>query len=143
MINPFTSGPIAPERNPPIHPEYYQPRRYIISAITLGPTTTITTTVAHDYVIGQLIRILIPVQYGSVQLNESEGFVLSIPAANQVVIDIDSSRNVNTFIGSPTYGPTLPQICAIGDVNTGQINANGPAHLTTFIPGSFINISPL
>lgn len=142
MSNPFFIGPIAPERNPPIHPEYYQPRVFDISAISNGLTTTITTSVNHDYVIGQLVRLFIPSFYGSYPLSGKEGLVISIPAPNQVTLNIVSIY-ANAFIPTPTYGPTPPQIIAIGDINSGAINAQGRAPLATFIPGSFIDISPL
>lgn len=135
---------IAPERNPPINPEYYQPRRYEIEDITLGTSTLIETTVAHDYVIGQLIRLLVPSVYGSYQLNNVTGYVIAIPEDNQVLVDIDSS-NSNYFISSPAYAPNSPQIVAVGDINSGYISntgANIPLSNLN-IPGSFINISPL
>lgn len=204
-------GPIAPESNPPINPQNYQPRNYFISAITLGQTTTVTTTANMDYVVGQAVRLIIPNGCGCRQLNETQGFVLSIPAANQIVVGINSSQNVDPFISTVatitgatqapscvltatnqfqsgqkvsiagvqgmtqlngntytilTASPTtitigvnstlftaytsggtatitlLPQVLAIGDVNTGQINSNGRSNTGTFIPGSFINISP-
>ena len=137
----ITPGPIAPENNPPINPQYYQPSVFNISAISLGVTTTITTSVDHNYVIGQNTRLLIPQTYGSYQLNELTGLVIQIPAADQVVLNINST-GANTFIPSPTYGPTKPQIVAIGDVNSGPVNANGRSSTGTFIQGSFINISP-
>ena len=133
-------GPIAPENNPPINPQFYQPRRFQISDITTGSTTIITTSVNHDYVVGQLVKILIQEYYGSWQLNEQQGNVISIPAADQLEIDINSSQ-VSSFISNPSYGPTPPQIIAIGDVSTGPTNT-GRSKNTTFIQGSFINISP-
>lgn len=135
-----SSIPFNPSINLPIHPEYYQPRVFDITAISLGATTTVTTSADHDYVIGQLIRLHIPKAYGSFQLSGTVGYVIAIPAADEVVVDINST-NVNPFIASPTYGPTLPQIAAIGDINTGQINTGRTGNLT-YIPGSFINISP-
>lgn len=135
-----TPGPIPPENNPPINPQYYQPRVFYISAITTGPTTTITTSTDHDYVIGQLVRLLIPELYGSRQLNEQQAYVISIPSSNQVTLDL-YSVGVTAFVASPAFGPTRPQIVAIGDVNTGQINF-GRTNNLTYIPGSFINISP-
>lgn len=141
MTSPFFNGPIAPERNPPINPQFYQPSVFFISAISLGHTTTVSTSVNHNYVIGQIIRLLIPPTYGSYQLNELTGNVIAIPAANQVTVDIDS-RNANAFISSPSYGPTKPQIVAVGDVNRGPISSTG-RNQQTFISGSFINISPI
>lgn len=144
MPQPFPPniGPKAPERNPPIHPEYFLPRVFVISAIALGTSTTVTTSLNHDYVVGQNIRFLIPDTYGTRQLNERTGLVTSIPAANQVVVDINSN-GMDAFIPSPTFGPTPPQIVAIGDVNTGAINTTGRINTGTFIEGSFINISPI
>ncbi|MBS3903754.1 MAG: hypothetical protein KGZ39_00325 [Simkania sp.] len=139
MSNPFNQPPIAPYRNPPIHPEYYAPRKFTISNISLGLSTTITTSSDHDYVVGQLVRTWIPSFYGTFQLNGQENYVTSIPASNQVVINLDS-RAYDTFIPSPAYGPTPPQICAIGDVNSGQTNIS-PSNINLNIPGSFINIS--
>ena len=139
---PLIVGPIAPESNPPINPQYYQPSVFNISAISLGPTTTVTTTVNHNYVVGQLVRLLISQLYGAFQLNEQSAYVISIPAANQVVLNLDSTKS-NVFVANPSSGSTQPQIVAVGDVNTGQINANGPSQVTTYIPGSFIDISPL
>lgn len=211
------SGPIALYANVPIHAEYYQPSRFVISAISLGSTTTITTSTDHNYVVGQYVRLLIPVLYGAQQLNKISALVISIPSSTQVVLDIDS-LSANSFIANPLTaiitgatqanpcvltannsflrgnlvsmanvggmtqlnGPTFnitavspttitlninsidftaytsggtvslitsdktsPQIIAIGDGNSGQINSSGSMLVTTYVPGSFINISPL
>jgi len=133
--------PFNPSINLPINAQYYQPSVFDISALTLGVSTTVTTSVDHNYVVGQSIRLHIPVAYGSSQLSGQQGYVTSIPSVTQVVVDIDSTL-ANSFIASPSYGPTPPQICAIGDTNSGPINANGSNSTGTFISGSFINISP-
>lgn len=131
-------GPIAPFNNLPIEPQNYQPRSFFISNIALGQSTTVTTTVNHDYIVGQQCRLIIPPVNGCRQLNEQVGFVTSIPASNQVVLSINSSVNVDSFVTSSAK--TQPQILAVGDVNTGQTNTGRSGNLT-FIPGSFINIS--
>lgn len=136
---PLIFGPIAPENNPPINPQYYLPSVFTISEITLGSNTTVTTSTNNNYVVGQSIRLLIPESYGSFQLNGLTGNVIAIPAANQVVVNINSS-NANAFVIGPTTTPA--QIVAIGDVNSGPINAQGRVNNGTFIPGSFIDISP-
>lgn len=148
MTNAFNSGPIAPQRNPPIHPEFYQPSEFVITAIGLGASTTVTTAVspfgvANNYVVGQLVRFIIPPTFGTTQLNQQTGYVISIPGANQVIVNINTSQNYNAFIASPTYGPTPPQLIPLGDINSGAINSTGRTANGTYIPGSFINISPL
>jgi len=140
MQNPFP-GPVAPYSNVPIEPQWYNPSLFFISAVSTGRTTTITTTVNHNYVVGQNIRLLIPRFYGCWQINGQQGFVLSIPAANQVVVGINS-QVCDPFISDPVYGPTPPQIIAIGDINTGLISSTGRDLPSTTIPGSFINVSP-
>jgi hypothetical protein len=62
---PLIFGPIAPQNNPPINPQFYQPSIFDIASITNGETTLVTTTVAQNYVIGQLVRLLIPQIYGA------------------------------------------------------------------------------
>lgn len=139
MTNTVLSPPIPPYQNVPINPQYYAPRQYFISAITQGITTIVTTTVNNDYVIGQLVRLIIPFQSGIRGLNGTTGYVISLPSANQVEITINSTQ-LDPFTTSVAL--TQPQILAIGDINTGQLNANGPFFTTPAIPGSFIDISP-
>lgn len=138
MSSPFP-GPVPPFNNVPIEPENYKPRRFQISAIALGQTTTVTTTVDLDYVIGQLVRLLIPYGYGCVPLDQQEGIVISIPANNQVELAI-TSLNMTPFFDNPVFSQKA-QIVAVGDYNSGAINTQGRVNNTTYIPGSFINIS--
>lgn len=141
------SFPIPPYSNVPINAEFYQPSQFFISGVTLGFNTIVTTTKAINYVIGQLVRLVIPPSFGCRQLNQSQGYVLSIPSPNQVVLSIDSSQNVDPFKSSSAT--TQPQILAIGDVNTGYASTTGRSIPTIngntqiAIPGSFINISPV
>ncbi len=138
------SGPIPPYNNVPIEPQFYQPSRFVISAITRGPTTIITTTENVNYVVDQQIRLLIPSSCGTYQLNEMQGYVISLPASNQVEITIDS-QFMDPFITITPDNQNLsyPQIIAIGDISSGAINASGSMNLSTTVPGAFINISPL
>lgn len=138
---PLIHGPIAPENNPPIEPQFFQPSAFQIAAIALGASTTITTSVDHNYVVGQLVRLTIPQPYGSYQLSEQQGYVTSIPAADQVVLNINST-NANAFIPTIAAPFTLPQIMAIGNIENGTINANGRVNNGTTTPGAFINVSP-
>ncbi len=133
--------PIPAYQNVPIQPQYYKPRRWVIEDISLGRTTVVTATTDMDYEIGQEARLLIPSSFGSIQLNEKKGFVISLPNSDQVELDIDSSYGVDAFMSS-TSTVQSAEILAIGDINTGAINTNGRNDQKTYIPGSFINISP-
>ncbi len=133
------SYPIPAYSNVPIEAQFYQPSQFFISDITLGQTTTVTTTVDHNYVIGQQVRLLIPPSFGCIQLNNQTGFVITIPADDEVELDICSIGGDSYIASSAT---TKAQILAIGDISSGVINSSGRAPTGTYIPGSFIDISP-
>lgn len=133
-------GPIAPESNPPINPQFFIPSVFVISAISLGETTIVTATDDMNYVIGQIVRLIIPSFCGAQELNEKEGIVIAIPASDQVELNI-FSEGFTPF--SAVAGNIPPQIVPVGDINSGVVNAQGRTNNGTFIPGSFINISPL
>jgi len=135
------SYPIPAYQNLPIDAQFYVPNRFVISAVTLGLTTFVTTTEDLNYVIGQEVKMIIPPSYGCRQLNERQGFVISIPDTDQVEISIDSSQNVDAFINANS-SIEVAQILAIGGINSGVLNSSGRSLTGTYIPGSFINISP-
>jgi len=140
-------GPIAPETNPPIEPLWFLPSNFTIASITNGVTTTVTTAPStsapsiNNFVIGQLVRFTIPMTYGIQELNGISGYVISVAPPDQFTVDINSVA-FSSFIPSPIYGPTPPQVAAIGDTNSGPTNASGRSNQQTFISGSFINVSP-
>ena len=51
------------------YPYLYAPGVNIISAITVGSTTTIDTTSAHNFVVGQEVAFRIPSVWGTTELN--------------------------------------------------------------------------
>lgn len=138
---PLIFGPIAPENNPPIHPEFFKPREFNIADITNGQTTLVTTVLPHDYVVGQLVRLLISQLFGARQFNEQTAYVINIPSTTTITLGLDSSF-FDLFVPNPTLATTQPQIVAVGDVNSGHINSHGPKCTKPWILGSFRNISP-
>lgn len=134
------SFPVPAYSNVPIQPQNYQPRQFFIENVALGIRTLVTTTADTDFVVGQLIRLIIPPQFGCTQLNEVLGYVLAMPTPSQLYLDIDSSQNVDPFQSSSAS--TQPQVLPVGDINTGATNNNGRMNNGTFIPGSFKNVSP-
>lgn len=135
--------PIPLYSNPNPNPQFYQPWKFNISAIVLGRTTLVTLTIPAittlNIVIGQLVRFIIPPTYGTRQLNEVTGYVISVIPPNQVIVDVDSSF-FDPFIASSQ--PTPAQLLPVGDINSGAINTTGAQSTKTFISGSFINIGP-
>lgn len=142
MTSPYSTGPIAPYRNVPVEPQYFQPSVFPIAAITRGTTTIVTTDSDNNYVVGQLVRFTMPAAFGIRQINEQQAYVIWIVSPTQFIVDLDSTQ-FDPFIPSPTYYTTLPQVMAVGDNNSGVISRAGRSVPFTTIPGGFQNISPL
>jgi hypothetical protein len=136
-----------------LYPTLYYPGVNVISSITTGPTTTIVTTAPNNFVVGQEVGFVIPVQYGTTQLNSlpnifipgspNYGFVTSVVDSTTVVVNINSSSYTafNSNVAFSTTGLTFPQVFAVGDNNSGSLlfgfssnTINGPA-----ISGAFLN----
>jgi hypothetical protein len=123
-----------------LYPFLYAPGVSFISAITTGTTTTIVTTAPHNMVIGQEVAFRIPAAYGTVQLNSLPnvalpgspiyGYVTSVTNSTTVVVNINST-SYTAFATNQTVasmvGQSLPQIVAVGDVNTGGVAYSGGA----------------
>ncbi len=129
----------TPRMKQVLYPYIYFPGTTFISNITLGTTTTIDTTDAHNFVVGQEVAFRIPSQWGTVELNSLPNvlipgspiyaYVIAVTDYNTVVVNFDSSAytafNSNQTVAS-VPGLSYPQIVAVGDVNTGgvQVSAN-------------------
>lgn len=125
-----------------LNPYLYFPGANVISGISLGTTTTIDTTCAHNFVVGQEVAFHIPTSWGTFQLNTLPnniipgspiyGYVVSVTDYNTVVVNINSTGytayNVNQpFANFP--GEFFPQIVAVGDVNTGGVQISSGSQL--------------
>lgn len=123
-----------------LYPYIYEPGVNFISAITTGATTTVTTTSNHNLVVGQEIGFRIPSAYGTTQLNELPNnsvpgspvyyYVTSI-TSNTVFVCNAVSTGYTAFATNQTVasmvGQSLPQVVAVGDVNTGGAAYSGGA----------------
>lgn len=131
-----------------LFPYLYAPGVNIITSITTGTTTTIDTTSAHNFVVGQEVAFRIPTvptsttSWGTTQLNSLPntttpgspiyGYVISVTDYNTVVVNINSTGftafNSNVpFAAVP--GLEYPQIVAVGDVNTGGVQISSGSAL--------------
>lgn len=131
-----------------LYPYLYAPGVNVISAITTGTTTTIDTTSAHNFVVGQEVAFRIPSQWGTTQLNSLPntltpgspvyGYVISVTDYNTVIVNINSSAytafDSNQAVANVS-GLSFPQILAVGDVNTGgvQISSGSALYPPPFI----------
>lgn len=154
-----------------LFPFLYPPQFNFISFITTGNTTTVVTPMYHNFEVGQQIAFRIPLAWGTTQLNSLPntlipgsplyGYVISITDNWTFVCSINSTGytayNTNQPVSS-VPGLTVPQVLAVGDVNTGgNIISSGsvlypPPQFPTFtnrvstingpaIRGAFVNNS--
>lgn len=134
-----------------LYPFLYAPQDNVISALTLASTTTVVTTMYHNFVVGQEVAFRIPSQWGTVQLNSLPniitpgspvyGFVTSVTDNWTFVVNINSSAytafNVNQPVSS-VPGLTFPQVVPVGDINTGGtlISSGSPLYPSPEFPTS-------
>lgn len=91
-----------------------------IAAITPinNMSTTITTTFAHGYLPGLIVRLFIPNGYG-MQANGLVGTIISVPTNTTFVIDIDTTP-YNAFV-IPDPQLQFAQVIPFGEINS-QLN---------------------
>lgn len=132
-----------------LHPYLYFPGVSFISNITTGATTTIDTTSAHNFVVGQQIAFRIPVidgvvpaAWGTTELNSLPNnvipgspiyaYVISVTDYNTVVVNFNSTGftafNSNIPVAN-VPGLSYPQIVPVGDVNTGAVQISSGSAL--------------
>lgn len=73
-------------------PIFYPRNRFIVNLVR-GATTVITTSVSHGFNVGQKIRLIIPEEFGSVQLDNLSGVVSAVDLVNNTfTLNIDSTN---------------------------------------------------
>ena len=123
-----------------LYPFLYLPEDNVVTAVTTGTTTTITTTMYHNFEIGQEIAFRIPgiaanaAFWGPTQLNSLPdvlipgspiyGYVISVTDNWTFVCNINSTgftafTNNSTMTAATLPGLSYPQVLSVGDVNTG------------------------
>lgn len=72
-------------------PQLFSPRSRFITALTLGASTSVVTSVDHGYGVGEFITLAIPAAFGTSEINGLSGRISSITSANEFVVEIDSA----------------------------------------------------
>ena len=131
-----------------LYPFLYLPEDNFISAITTGATTTVTTTMYHNFEVGQEVAFRIPSLWGTTQLNSLPniltpgkpfyGYVVSVTDNWTFVCNINSNSftafNVfNVDAAAVPTNVTYAQVLSVGDVNTGGVSI-GTYDNTTLYP---------
>jgi hypothetical protein len=96
----------------------FQPAMRIIAAISNGLPVTITTTFAHQYQTGLIVRLDIPLNYGMQHLNQAFA-PITVTGATTFTMEIDTT-NLGPFVVpplNPGHNYTDAQCVPIGAVN--------------------------
>jgi len=126
------NGPVPLFNNPPVNFLVFQPRVFQIDDIfPNGKYAVVQTAEAYDYELEQLVRFLIPPEWGITQLNNQLAYVIEINSLTTLTVDID----INFMDGFQTGDPTvnIAQVIAVGD--------RGNVTQDLSMVGSFQNIS--
>lgn len=125
-----------------LYPFLYAPGQSVVTAITTGTTTTVTTSAPNNFVVGQQIAFHIPRAYGTIELNQLPDnlipgsplnyYVLSLTSSTVFVCSADTS-SATAFNSNQTFasypGLQFAQVCAVGDVNTGGVQISSGSAL--------------
>lgn len=109
----------------------YQPAMRLISAITQAFPATVTTTFAHQYVTGTIVRLDIPPADGMQQADQFEG-PINVTSTTQFTIPLDTTKfDPFAIPGSPApYVNVCAQVVPIGEVTetlaAATVNVLGP-----------------
>src|ERR1700679_3621730 len=97
----------------------YQPAMRLISAITNSFPATITTTFAHQYISGTIVRIDIPFADGMQQLNQQTA-PITVINTTQFSIPIDTTLYTAFAIpvGAPPFINTAAQVVPVGEISS-------------------------
>jgi hypothetical protein len=89
----------------------FEPDRFEITAATVELETVLTTDSNHGYELGWYVRVEIPEEYG-MQVDYKVGRVKSIPADDQIQVDIDT-RQLAPFVVPVTIPRQVAQVMPI------------------------------
>jgi len=111
-------------REIPTPPLYAPRRKFVVNVVSSGVTTVVTTSVTHQYTVGEEVRMYVPsAANGMVQIDGLQGTVLSVDLTNNTfTLDIDSS-SFTAFAWPLTASfPYTPAQCmAFGSVAAGNL----------------------
>ena len=123
-----------------LYPFLYSPGVSVVTAVTTGSTTVVSTTAPHNLVVGQEVAFRVPAAWGITQLNSLPnsvipgspmyGYVTIVNSSTQVTVNINSSAYTaytSNIAVSSVPGLTPMQLLSVGDVNTGGVVYSGGA----------------
>jgi hypothetical protein len=90
----------------------------IVTAITNGLPASVTTSFAHGYASGLIVRIVVPLGFGMQEINDLFGSII-VTGITTFDIDIDTTNfNAFTVPVTPPASLQYAQAVPIGEINS-------------------------
>lgn len=106
-------------------PLYYPRRRTISSIVSSDDVTLVSTTVAHGYQVGQLIRFNVPASSGMVQINNLQGTIIEVDSPGSFTVNINSSAFTSFVFPLAAGVPFTPaQVVPFGEDTAEALDQN-------------------
>lgn len=103
-----------------IYDPIFYPRYRYITAITKAASCVITTSVTHNYSVGQTVRLVVPAAYGMHEADKLQGKITAISTTyNTITVDIDTTTFTTFAFPTTTYGAFSPaMVVPVGEDGT-------------------------
>lgn len=96
----------------------FQPAMRIVSSITNANPASVTTTLDHNYLTGEIVRLIVPQGFGMTQINNLTG-TITVTGSTTFLIDIDTTFFDVFSVPSPLpMAYTCPQVIPVGEVSS-------------------------
>lgn len=107
----------------------FYPRRRTITKITRATQAVVTLSVTHGYKVGQLVRMIVPAEYGMTQMNGLQATIVAVntttTSGNTITLDIDSSSfTAFAFPLTAAYPFSPAEVVPMGE-DTAEANLQG------------------
>jgi hypothetical protein len=94
----------------------FQPALRLINAITNAHAAVVTTSFAHNYLDGMIVRFYVPDGYGMRQINQKTGTIIVL-GSDSFSVDIDSLSFDPFLLPNPTPVQEA-SVVPIGEINS-------------------------
>ena len=97
----------------------FQRAMRLVTNITNARAASVTTSFAHDYETGDIVRLYVPHGWGIVQADRLSGTIV-VTSPTTFTIDIDTV-DFDPFVTPPDPSPLIngcPQVVPVGEVNS-------------------------
>lgn len=141
----IVAGTTGSFRVVPFDPIYYPRRRYI-TKITKAASAVVTMSVTHGYKVGQLVRFVVPAEFGMIEMDGLQGTITAIntttTSGNTITVNIDSSAFTTFAWPLTAVNPfTAAEVVPMGEDTAAALNAGVDTLTDATINTGYIGIS--